>query len=233
MTEHLTETLVDLEVLTRAFPASAIKQREGGGGRMLDYVEGHTVIHRLNEATGNCWDLSITKLEFRPEVTIAHVALTLPGLGTREHIGIQESRGGGGDLVKGAVTDAIKKAATLFGVGLELYGPDYEAGEVDAPRQARAAAAPSRFAPAAAAQPNGEQGGISQGQSKNLYRLFKELERQAADEGTEFTKDMYRATLQSLGLPSDDRKLTKEQATLAINHFKALAGEPVEDEVSF
>ena len=28
---------------------------------------------------------------------------------------------------KGAVSDALKKAATLFGVGLELYGPDYEA----------------------------------------------------------------------------------------------------------
>jgi hypothetical protein len=67
------------------------------------------------------------------------VALTIPGLGTREHIGVQavEERGGE-DLVKGAITDALKKAATLFGVGLELYGPDYEAGEVnDAPPRNR------------------------------------------------------------------------------------------------
>ena len=34
---------------------------------------------------------------------------------------------------KGAVTDALKKSATLFGVGLELYGEYYEAGNEAAP----------------------------------------------------------------------------------------------------
>lgn len=218
---------VDLDILTRPFPESAIKQREGGGGRMLDYVEGHTVIHRLNEATGNDWSLEVKKLEFRSDLTIAHVALTLPGLGTREHIGIQEVRGAAGDLTKGAITDAIKKAATLFGIGLELYGPDYEAGEVDTrpqrPAPSRPAAARTS-APAPAA--NGD--GITPGQSRNLYRLFKELERQSG-----FSKDMYKAELESLDLPADDRRLTKAQATEAIRHFKLLAGESVDDEATF
>lgn len=221
--------MVDLEILTRPFPETAIKQREGGGGRMLDYVEGHTVIHRLNEATDNEWTLEVKKLEFRSDLTIAHVALTLPGLGTREHIGIQEVRGSAGDLTKGAITDALKKAATLFGVGLELYGPDYEAGEVDAPRPSRPAPAARAAAPRAAA-PAANGDGITPGQSKNLYRLFKELERQAAAEGSEYSKDYYRADLESLGFPTDDRRLTKAQATAAIRHFKLLAGEPVEDE---
>src|SRR6478735_10754706 len=131
------------KALGEPFPRSAIKHRTGGGGKSLAYVEGHTVIHRLNDATGNSWSLEVRSIDSftlgTRTLLRAHVALTIPGLGTREHIGVQavEERGGE-DLVKGAITDALKKAATLFGVGLELYGPDYEAGEVnDAPPRNR------------------------------------------------------------------------------------------------
>ena len=124
---------VDLEKLTQPFPREAIKQRQAGGGRALDYVEGHTVIHRLNDATDNCWDMSVKSIESKQigdgTLMIAHVALTLPGLGTREGLGVQMVHARGGeDLVKGCITDGLKKAATLFGVGLELYGPDYAEG---------------------------------------------------------------------------------------------------------
>ncbi len=129
---------VDLDLLTKAFPDNALKQRSGGGGKMLTYVEGHTVIHRLNDATNNQWTFSVDKIE-RMEIdqsnalVMAYVTLEIPDLGRRSHIGVQSVNARGGeDLVKGAVTDALKKAATLFGVGLELYGPDYEAGEVGA-----------------------------------------------------------------------------------------------------
>lgn len=129
---------VDIDVLYREFPAQAIKERTVGGGRRLSYVEGHSVIHRLNEATGNRWDLVVRAIDVMQigtqTVVRAHVALTLPGLGTREHIGVQAvADRSGEDLVKGAVTDALKKASTLFGVGLHLYGPDYESGETALP----------------------------------------------------------------------------------------------------
>ena len=135
--------MADLEKLTAPFPITAIKQR-AGGNRMLSYVEGHSVIHRLNDATGNVWDMtvrSITSQQFgNNTLMIAHVALTLPGHGTREGLGVQMvHERGGEDLVKGAITDGLKKAATLFGVGLELYGPDYEAGEVAAQQNTRVA----------------------------------------------------------------------------------------------
>ncbi len=129
--------------LGEPFPRSAHKTRRGGGGKDLTYIEGHTVIHRLNDATGNQWDLRVVSLDSfalgTRTLLRAHVALTIPGLGTREHIGVQEvAERGGEDLIKGAVTDALKKAATLFGVGLELFGPDYEAGEItDAPPRNR------------------------------------------------------------------------------------------------
>ncbi len=130
------------EKLGAPFPQAAIKQRQGGGNRRFDYVEGHTVIHRLNDATGNQWDLAvreITVLEIgTAKLLQARVALTIPGLGTREHLGVQAvNPGGGEDLIKGVITDALKKAATLFGVGLELYGDDYEAPKpvADVPKQ--------------------------------------------------------------------------------------------------
>jgi hypothetical protein len=128
---------VDLSLLTAPFPKAAIKQRTVGGGRSLSYVEGHTVIHRLNAATHYTWDLEILALESmtigNQTVLRAHVRLSIPGLGAREHVGVQSiADRAGEDLVKGAVTDALKKAATLFGVGLELYGPDYGSGELDA-----------------------------------------------------------------------------------------------------
>lgn len=121
---------IDIEKLTRPFPKHAIKRREGARGRAFDYVETHTVIHRLNEATGNQWDFRITRQDWRGDLLIVTGELSIPGLGTRTGTGVQKiSDGGGEDLVKGAASDCLKKAATLFGVALELYGPDYEAGE--------------------------------------------------------------------------------------------------------
>lgn len=219
---------VDLDILTRPFPASAIKQRAGGGGRMLDYVEGHTVIHRLNEATGNTWEMQVKAISRQDlgqgrALMTAHVALTLPGLGTREHIGIQEVSANAGDLVKGAVTDALKKAATLFGVGLELYGPDYEAGEAEAPpapRQMRPAPQPQARAYPAASATNGE--GRTDGQGKFLYALMKRCET-----GLGMSKEDFQNELERIGYPRDDRQMTKDQASRAITWFKAMVGEEV------
>ncbi len=153
------ESLVNIDVLTRAFPRTAVKNRQG-----MDYVEGHTVIHRLNEATGNCWEFVVKDIASSvagkdkdgADIVLmrAHVALTLPGLGTREHIGVQAVRAKGGeDLVKGCVTDALKKAATLFGVALELYGPDYEGAPPTAATSAPRAPANERRSPQSAPEP--------------------------------------------------------------------------------
>jgi recombination DNA repair RAD52 pathway protein len=120
--------------LGKSFPKSAVKKHPKKG---FDYIEGHTVINRLNAATDNCWDFEVKSLQFDPvgvdkngqpiTKVLAHVAITIDGLGRREHIGVQTVYVSGEDLVKGAITDALKKCATLFGPGLELYGSDYEA----------------------------------------------------------------------------------------------------------
>lgn len=155
-----------LRKLTAPFPKEALRSREigkKGSGRWVDYVAGHTVIHRLNDVTGNNWNLEILNITSGEiaqrngetgEMVRAHVRLTIPGLGSREHVGVQIlSAGGGEDLYKGAITDALKKAGTLFGVGLELYGEDYE-DESYQPAQARPAARPTQPAPRPAPAPH-------------------------------------------------------------------------------
>lgn len=117
-----------LDALGKPFPRTAIKQRKGGGGKMYSYVEGHTVINRLNSATNGEWSFRIHESEWRSDLLIVVGELTIPGLGTRTGYGVQKiAPNSGEDLVKGASSDALKKAATLFGVALELYGSDYEA----------------------------------------------------------------------------------------------------------
>jgi hypothetical protein len=121
------EKAVDLAALGKPFPREALKKRKGGGGKDLTYVEGHSVINRLNNATGNRWDFTVDRFETQGDLLMAFVTLTLPGLGSRSHIGVQKfAPNSGEDLAKGCITDALKKAATLFGVGIELYGDDYE-----------------------------------------------------------------------------------------------------------
>ena len=144
---------VDLAKLRAPFPKDAIKQRKGGGGRTFDYVETHTVIHRLNSACPS-WDFRLTRFEQVKDVYIATGELTIPGLGTRTGIGVQRvDERAGEDLVKGASSDALKKAATLFGVALELYGPDFASEAPQVPVEPRkpqsGSSAPTKLSSAA------------------------------------------------------------------------------------
>jgi len=118
---------INYDKLTRQFPTSAIKQRKGGNGKTLCYVETHSVLRRLIESTNNNFNFRVLGIEIHGDLVQATVELEIGG-SVRQHVGTQRINGGNNDdAVKAAISDAIKKCATLFGVGLELYGPDYEA----------------------------------------------------------------------------------------------------------
>lgn len=155
--------------LMRPFPQEAIKTRQGGGNTRLRYVEGHSIIHRLIDATGNHFDLRVLSLDQKGDLLTALVELTIPGLGSRQHIGVQKiSERGGEDLAKGAITDAMKKAATLFGVGLELYGPDY--AEADATQAAPPSMPPAAFADFLASLTRMDEDGVAGGELQTYYQ---------------------------------------------------------------
>lgn len=131
------------KALREPFPADQVLQRQGPGGKKLDYVPIETVLRRLIDATatldsGYAWQVTycnVEKIE-RPSddgpPTIQWAA-TVAG-----QLLIHGDAGGGiGSMInadldmacKSANTEAIKNAAKNgFGVGLELWDADYREG---------------------------------------------------------------------------------------------------------
>lgn len=142
------------EVITRTLPDQLIKQREGGGKKILSYVSGSTVIDLLNEAFGYLWSWDVVEQfvqesqpkfnprydkEPQPQGPVAHVRgnLTVPIVQedgtvvmiTKSGFGSKTVLGGQADqehIFKAAATDALKKAASLFGIGAQLYRDEDE-----------------------------------------------------------------------------------------------------------
>ena len=121
---------------------SWVKQRKQGNAT-LSYIGGHTVIRLLNKAFNYQWSFEIIteeivqslpkfdkyKKEWQDQPPVAKVKgrLTVPGLGVKEQYGSKVLIGGATEqesAFKSASTDAMKKCASLFGIGLELYGED-------------------------------------------------------------------------------------------------------------
>lgn len=114
---------VNLELLTQPFNRDQVRQREGAGRRMLDYVSSGDIIHRVIEATDNSYDWTVVKLEFvndgKAAYWLCQGILTIPTLGSRSGAG--SARLENEDSPKSAETDAFKRAAVKFGVALDLY----------------------------------------------------------------------------------------------------------------
>ncbi len=121
------------EILEKPFAPEQIKQRNSSYGRTLDYVEGHTVIQRLNEAFNGAWSFEVLKHEVFKDTNEVIVLGKLTAenvvkmqFGSSE---ITKAESNGEiisicDDLKAAATDALKKAATLLGIGLHLYNGD-------------------------------------------------------------------------------------------------------------
>ena len=118
------------ELLEKPFEPGQIKQREGNFGKMLDYIEGHSVIARLNEAFDSNWSFEIVKHEIMTDTDeVLVLGKLIAGDVIKTQFGssrITRARESGdmislADDLKAAATDALKKAATLLGVGLHLY----------------------------------------------------------------------------------------------------------------
>jgi hypothetical protein len=150
------------ELLEKPFAPEQIRQRKGRNG-LLDYVEGHSVIQRLNEALEGTWSFEIVHHEIREEEVLVVGRLSADGIVKMAFGGSQVTRereSGAlvslGDDLKAASTDALKKCATFLGVGLHLYAekPVSGRGPAAPPRPASAPRPPSR-SPVNGTRPNG------------------------------------------------------------------------------
>ena len=127
------------EVIIRKIDPKAIKTRKVGS-TSLSYISGATVIRLLNEAFDGQWSFEIIhediiesldkydkyKKEYAKQPPYIKILgrLTVPGFGIKEQYGTKILLGGASEqegAAKSAATDALKKCATLLGIGLELY----------------------------------------------------------------------------------------------------------------
>ncbi len=115
------------EILCKPFPRELIKERAGPHGKRLRYVDVHAVIERLNEGSDN-WSFEIVSHQILDTEVVVLGRLTIDGVTKSAFGGALITFGNDGqptsvgDDLKCASSDAIKKAGSLFGIGLELYG---------------------------------------------------------------------------------------------------------------
>ncbi len=119
------------ELLEQHFSPEQIKQRAGNFGQTLSYIEGWAVIQRLNEAFDGQWSFHVESHEVLESEVIVLGNLTAEGISKSQFGSSSVTRAKNtGDIIsladdlKAAATDALKKCATLFGVGLHLYSGD-------------------------------------------------------------------------------------------------------------
>lgn len=116
--------------LTEPFPQEMERSLNKGGAN-LTYIPVSEVINRLNKVVGvDKWSYSVKSWQQLGNAIVAHVTLIAEIEGNtvaRDGVGgqkIKMTKQGEpldiGDEVKGAVSDALKKAAQAFGVGLYL-----------------------------------------------------------------------------------------------------------------
>ena len=98
------------QLLEKPFEPAQIRQRKGRNG-MLDYVEGHSVIQRLNEALEGAWSFEIVHHEIREEEVLVIGRLSADGIVKMAFGGSQITREReSGQLV--SITDDLKSAGT-------------------------------------------------------------------------------------------------------------------------
>lgn len=115
------------EALSRQFDKELIKQKPGPRGTDVTYpyVVGAEYIKRLNEAFDFEWSFEI-KEHHSNDKEVLVVGVLTTAIGVKQQFGGQrlDSRGELSDAYKGAVTDCLKKCASLFGIGLHLQDDD-------------------------------------------------------------------------------------------------------------
>jgi len=119
---------IPIKALSEPFAASLIKQCKGNFGKKLDYAEAITVIQRLNDVLEGDWSFTIIGYRIEAEEVIVHGELKVAGEVHQQFGGSSITRKSEtgvilslADDLKAAASDALKKCASAFGVGIYLY----------------------------------------------------------------------------------------------------------------
>ena len=166
--QTLSEAQVDF--LLQRTPPHEIKMRQGRGGMQFSYVEHGYVTERLNLVFGFNWDFEVMDKQILEDEVIVEAKLTVRTPGGQT---IVKTQFGGADIkrhtsgarsgkplsiaddYKAAASDALKKCASLLGIGLDLYGRDRPYETDESPDKAGSARTPG-------SQSNGKKSSIGE-----------------------------------------------------------------------
>lgn len=225
--QTLTEAQVDF--LLQRTPKHEVKLRQGRGGMQFSYVEHGYVTERLNLVFGFNWDFEVVDKQILDDEVIVEARLTVR---TPSGQTIVKTQFGGADIkrhtsgsksgrplsiaddYKAAASDALKKCASLLGIGLDLYGRDRPEGdEAEDPAPARASQSRAKvveMAPAASNSSEPRTGFCTPIQMREIGKL-------AAQSGMDVTE-----LCSSLAV-SDLPQLTEARAQRVIQRLQELA----------
>jgi len=206
------------DLLEKLFDPSQIKQRDGNFGKRLDYIEGHAVIQRLNEALDAQWSFTILEHHILKETDEIMVLGQLKtGEVVKSQFGssrITRAKETGepislADDYKAAATDSLKKCATMLGVGLHLYGSDK--GKPSVPKSN-----PPRESPKPPEPQKGNGGNGGNGNNRLSSAQFKYILR-LGDEAGRSRQDLDRISLKMFGVVT--QHLSKSDAHAMIQNL--------------
>ena len=130
------------QLLNKPFDPNQIKQRPGSHGRTLSYVDVAAVIARLNGVFDHDWSFEVERHEIHEGEVIVLGKLSAGGVtkmafgGSSVTIDKQGQVVSIADDLKASASDCLKKAASLLGIGLHLYGGAQSTGRARAPKLA-------------------------------------------------------------------------------------------------
>lgn len=140
----------DRAALTQPFAEEEIRQFEGRGGKTMTYIEDETVMDRLDAAFGvGGWQVLVEAVPVYEGVVKVRLGIRVAEEWTwYEDFGYPNQAGG--DVLKEAVSDGIRRCGRYLGIARDLYRKrTYETPVVhrsgqSAPVPLRAVAAPPR-----------------------------------------------------------------------------------------
>jgi hypothetical protein len=124
-----------IDLLNQPFSREEVREREGHRGQRLAYIDVAAVIRRLNEAFEHMWSFEVIEHHVRDGEVIVLGKLTAGGIVKSAFGGTSVTVDRVGDVVsiaddlKAASSDALKKAASMLGIALDLYGGQREVRE--------------------------------------------------------------------------------------------------------
>ena len=122
-----------INLLAMPTPSQYIKQRQGRGGKVFDYVEFNYIVARLNATFRYDWDVEVIEQQIYKEArqVATKICLTVRFADGRV---VKKTAWGGADVktrdnriidiaddLKASEADAIKKAASLLGICWDVY----------------------------------------------------------------------------------------------------------------